>query len=482
MQRRKWPRWQSILVWSGLVLSCQGLPVVAGQVSVSSVAALTKAAAQAQPGDVIQLADGRYDEECRLVAKGTSAKPVVVRSETIGGANLCRRLKISGDFVSLVGFRFTGNGSVFMKGSGLRMSRCSMSNVQAGRWVQVDVASRNIEIDHCLFEKKETNRKRKSGCQLIQIVVRNKQEKHHLHHNHFRDIPKGAGNGFETVQLITRGNPFDPPPGHSGTVIEDNLFERCNGEAEIISVKSNGNLIRGNTFRACRGSLVFRHGDGNVATGNIFLGDGESGSGGIRLQGTDQVVANNYFHRLGRAGVAMMDGTPDQLYVRVERASILHNTFVNCRYALEVGLSHPKHPSGTVPRQCVVAGNLFFLGGTKPPATGQAIRLVKDDQPEAWQWVGNTVYGKLGIPPVDGVRSQEPNLRFQENGLALPTARTPVTEHAMDVAGVLGKDLLGATRDKRMTVGAIDFREKPAGIEPLTDKLVGPQATEAADR
>ena len=465
MQHNSRSRRPPLLVLSMLL----ALPIMAAEISVSSVAELTKAAAEAKPGDAITLADGQYDEPCTLEAKGTAEQPVVIRSETIGGANLRGRLRIARDHVTLSGFRFTGKGWVFIKARGIRMTRCTMTNVQNGKWVQVDRASRNVEIDHCLFEKKENNRTRKSGCQLLQIVVTNKKERHHLHHNHFRDIPKGRGNGFETVQLITQGNPFDPPPGHSGTVVEDNLFERCSGEAEIISVKSNGNLFRRNTFRTCYGGLVFRHGDANVAIQNLFLGDGEKGSGGIRIQGTDQVIVNNYFHNLGRAGVSMMDGTPDKLYVRVERASILHNTFLNCRHGLEVGINHPKYPDGTVPRQCLVAGNIF-AGGS------QIVRYVKDDQPGEWQWSDNIFQGKLGIPPLDGMREQDPHLQSPEDGLPLPTARTPVAERPPAKPHMLTEDLNGSHRPSRRTLGALQFSQNLIAPRPLTPEQVGPHA------
>ena len=58
----------------------------------------------------------------------------------------------------------------------------------------------------------------------------------------------------------------------------------------------------------------------------------------------------------------MMDETKDKLYVRVENAQIIFNTFINCQYALLVGLTHSEHPHGTVPRGCVIANNLFFSG------------------------------------------------------------------------------------------------------------------------
>jgi poly(beta-D-mannuronate) lyase len=477
----RWPI-QSVLL---ALLLLYSLPLQAtdqsAQVSVDSIAELEEAVSRAHPGDVIILKAGQYDQKCTLSAKGTAVNPIEIRSQSMGKTNIRNVVTLNGEFFSLVGFNFTGNGSVKISGRGIRVSRCRMSNVRTGKWIQVAAGSYKVEIDHCLFEKKDINRKMKRGCQLIQIVVLNKKEKHHIHHNHFRDIPKGGGNGFETLQLITRGNPFDPPAGHCETLIEDNLFERCNGESEIISIKSNGNIIRRNTFRACNGSLVFRHGDSNVAAGNFFLGTGEKGSGGVRLQGTDHVVANNYFHGLANFGVTMMDGTPDNLYVRVERANILFNTFVNCKYALVVGANHSKHPNGTVPRQCVIANNIFFAGkdgGSEEKDISQAVKLVQDDQPEEWNWVDNIVQGKLGISLTSGIRSQDPHLRFLKNGLAIPTDKTPSAKQLVKDLRWTEVDLFATTRGGRKTTGAVQFPVKSLAAGPLTEKMVGPDVSD----
>lgn len=480
-------RW---LPWAAILVLLHSLSLFATEKErhepVHSIAALQQAVSRARPGDVIELKNGQYDQACTLAAKGTPDRPIVIRAQTLGEAHIRNRVTLGGEYVTLMGIRFSGMGSVQIKGRGCRLSRCHMSNVRIGNWVRVDADSRNIEIDHCLFENKQINLKQKRGCQLLQLRVRNKKERHHIHHNHFRDIPKGgSGNGFETLQLITQGNPFDPPEGHSETRIEDNLFERCNGEPEIISVKSNGNLIRRNTFRACNGSVVLRHGDANVASANIFLGDGEPGSGGIRLQGTDQVVVNNYFQGLGRYAVAMTDGTPDDLYMRVERAHIVHNTVVDCNYALKVGLNHSKHPNGTVPRKCVIANNIFLnraaadADAEKEP---QIVMLVQDDKPEAWSWTGNIYIGKLGMPPLDGIREEEPHLRFQKDGVAWPTVKTPTMKGPPGDLKAAEHDLFGLARGDQVTPGAVQFSKKDPTLGPLSERQVGPRAPEHPNR
>ena len=227
--------------------------------------------------------------------EGTADQPIVIRAENMGRAVVKAPLLVVGDYISFVGLHFVEKGSVEIRGRGCRISRCVMTDVQVGKWIRVRAESREVEIDRCRFENKTNNLEETRGCQLMQIYVRNQGERHLVHHNYFVDVPDGKeSNGYETLQLITEGNPYDPEPGDCETVIEYNLFVRCNGEAEIISVKSNGNILRRNTFRDCRGALVLRHGHGNVVSENFFFGEGERRAGGVRLQGTDQVVVNNF--------------------------------------------------------------------------------------------------------------------------------------------------------------------------------------------
>jgi len=240
---------------------------------VKSNSELQNAISEAKPGDIILLEDGNFKEGAiRISAKGTSEKPIVIKAKNTGKAIFTVPVKIEGEFIELEGISFSEKGNLEISGKNCRISRCTWSDAKSGKWIRVLPGSSQIEIDHNLFENKTNNMELEKSCQLVQITVRNENERHHVHHNLFRNIPKGkTGNGFETLQLITENNPFDPPGGHSNSVIEDNLFIRCNGESEIISVKSNGNIIRRNTFRACAGSLVLRHGDDNVAIGNFFF-------------------------------------------------------------------------------------------------------------------------------------------------------------------------------------------------------------------
>lgn len=454
-----------------LALSTTASSAPQKEVRMISITELENRVNQAQPGETIILPDGIYEgEEANLIGKGTFDKPIILRAASRGKTIFKSPIQIEGQYLTLEGFAFEAKGNIEIEGTGIRITRCTMTDVQVGKWIRVRPDSRQVEIDHCRFANKTNNLVEPRGCQLMQIVVRNQGEKHHIHHNYFLDIPKGkSSNGYETVQLITQGNPFDPDPGDCGTIIENNLFERCNGEAEVISVKSNGNILRANTFKNCRGGLVLRHGDGNTVSECFFIGDDEPRAGGVRLQGQDQVVINNSFKSLGAYGVAMMDGTPDDLYIRTERALVAFNTFVDCDPALNVGLNHSKHPNGTPPKDSTIANNLFVTN-----TSGQTVRFVQNDEPENWTWQGNVTNGDLGISERDGILKTDITLQILPNGIPLPPENFLKT--AQGNFPNITTDAMGQPRGEQKTIGCIEHANTPKSGGPLLHEHVGPDA------
>ena len=466
------------LLWVGLLLNAYLAVAASQEIPVNSYAELKEKFRNSAPGHVYILEEGIYTgAPFTLEGNGTAEKPIVIKSRTLHAAKIGTELQLKGSYITLEACEFVEEGRLLIEGTGIRMSRCLIHDSKAKKWVRVLPGSMQVEIDHNHFENKTSNIGNRS-CQLLQVVVLNQNERHHIHHNLFKDIPKGTennGNGYESLQLITKGNPFNPPPGDCNSIIEHNLFIRANGEAEIISVKSNGNLIRNNSFRACRGGLVLRHGHGNVATANVIMADGEPRASGIRFQGRDQVVANNYFQGLGGYGIAMMDGTPDDLYVRVERGLVAFNTFVNCNKVLEIGLNHSKHPNGSPPRDCRIIGNLFYSSPDFQAETSHPIVvLVQGDEPEDFVWGGNIVFGKKG-QEMPGITDQDPRLRITDQGLVVPTANTPKIKHGMKANPGFDQDVSGLRWKKKKTVGAMQFSGDASFIS-LTEDMVGPKA------
>ena len=186
-------------------------------------------------------------------------------------------------------------------------------------------------MDHCSFTGK-------LNLGVTLIVMLNypgcDENYHSIDHNYFGPRPVYGSNGAETIRIGTSQQCMQ----NSRTQLCDNLFDRCNGEVEVVSVKSSGNTIARNTFYECQGVLALRHGDRNVAEGNLFIGHGIRNTGGIRIVGEDQVVRANTM--LGLAGerffsaLALMYGVPNSLpnrYMQVKNTIIEDNVFEACR-------------------------------------------------------------------------------------------------------------------------------------------------------
>jgi len=123
-------------------------------------------------------------------------------------------------------------------------------------------------------------------------------------------------------------------------VIENNIFERCNGEMEIISIKSSKNTIRFNTFKKNQGTVTLRRGENNKIVNNFFQGHYVDNTGGIRISGKGHMIANNYFHALkgsskNYAPISILNGNAEYsnklsgtYYEQVERLLIKNNVIV----------------------------------------------------------------------------------------------------------------------------------------------------------
>ena len=72
-----------------------------------------------------------------------------------------------------------------------------------------------------------------------------------LDHNFFGPRPPLGSNGGETIRIGTSEESLSD----SLTLVERNIFDRTNGEIEIISIKSGANVVRGMTTGRISGRL-----------------------------------------------------------------------------------------------------------------------------------------------------------------------------------------------------------------------------------
>ena len=162
-----------------------------------------------------------------------------------------------------------------------------------GVWNDPNAVSHHNRIDHNLFENKSF------AGNYITVdgsgdPVYQSSQYDLIDYNHFRNIGPRIVNEMETIRVgwseLSRSSGY--------TTIEYNLFENCDGDPEIISVKTCDNIVRYNTFMSSQGTLCLRHGDRTIVNGNYFFGEGKDGTGGIRFYGDDHKIYNNYFEGL----------------------------------------------------------------------------------------------------------------------------------------------------------------------------------------
>ncbi|MEM9368593.1 MAG: polysaccharide lyase 6 family protein, partial [Planctomycetota bacterium] len=239
------------------------------------------------PGDAIVLADGVWtDRRFRFDRlNGTPEAPIHIRAQTPGGVVLRGEVEfcLSGRHVTVSGLRFENPVSVsdvfqFRTHSDRHAHHCRITDcsfeqhegerdASESRWVGVYGTSNRV--DHCYFAGK-----RNRGTTLV-VWVSDTVGNHRIDHNHFGPRPVLGKNGGETIRIGTS----DVSEQNSRTVVEANHFQRCDGEAEIISNKSCENIYRHNLFDRCSGALTLRHGHRCLVDGNVFLGHAERGTG-----------------------------------------------------------------------------------------------------------------------------------------------------------------------------------------------------------
>ena len=331
-----------ILLFSSIFFHLQ-----ASTIKVANFSALQTAIKEALPGDSIILKNGNW-EDCKIVlyCNGTAEHPIVFIAETSGKVLITGKsyLRVSGSHLIINGLYFingsAAEGNVWefrLKdnlGSDCRITNCSINGFNNNKRVSenywVAFYGKNNRVDHCTFYNK------KNLGVLIAVVLdddRSRMNSHSIDSNYFAPRPPLSSNAGEIIRVgVSQHCTF-----YSNTVIRDNLFEKCDGEVEIISIKSCGNIIRNNVFKECQGGFSLRHGNNNTVEGNIFLGNNKEGTGGVRFINEGNWAVNNlFYHCRGinfRSPLAIMNGifhSPAYRYLPVRDAVFANNTFIDC--------------------------------------------------------------------------------------------------------------------------------------------------------
>lgn len=386
---------------------------------------------QLQPGDKIILKNGIWqDFEIDFIAKGNAEAPIELTAQTKGKVILSGQsnLTLAGEYLTVSGLVFKhgytpSNEVISFKKTDTQVANHSRvtevvidnynnpDRQQSDNWI--GLYGQHNRLDHNHFTAK-----RNAG---VTLAVRlegehNQQNQHRIDHNYFGPRPILGSNGGETIRIGTSHHSLSD----SLTVVENNFFDRCDGEVEIISVKSGKNRIQNNLFYQSRGTLTLRHGNGNIIDSNVFLGNGIDHTGGIRVINRDQIVTNNYLEgltgtRFG-SGLTIMNGVPNSplnRYHQVVNANINHNSFINLEH-IELAAGSDSERSAP-PQDSTLTQNLF-INSTAPFSVHDDINgLAFTDN------LSNINLNKINPIIAKGLNSQQVPLVRAANGLLYPS-------------------------------------------------------------
>jgi poly(beta-D-mannuronate) lyase len=430
----------------------------------SSAADLDRLADRLRPGDVVELSSGTWtDQVLTFRGTGTAERPITLRATQPGGTVLtgASRLLIDGEWLVVEGLHLRAGGpggdGIAIRG---RHNRLTATAVEGGTWkFQTHLFGHDHRVDHCYFAGKTND------DPTFQIEVSpDEPNRHRIERNHFGPRPPLGRNGGETMRIgYSHQSMFT-----SRTVVEENLFDRCDGELEIISSKSCENIFRANTFLDCAGMLTLRHGNRCLVDGNFFLGHHKKGSGGIRVIGEDHVVTNNYIEAVEQGAFRITSGVPfSQLvqYFQARRCVIAFNTVVDSHGpALELDAGIGGAGRTMRPAEITIANNVFVV-----PADGQ---LIKGTEGESWRWAGNVAAGPANAR--EGIRHIEPKLIRAPDGLLRPAEGSPLLGSAAGEFPKITNDIDGQPRGKLTAVGCDAPSTSPVTRRPLTATDTGP--------
>lgn len=474
----------------------------------SNPAQLNSAIAASNPGDTIIMSNGTWTNVAiNFNASATANQPVVLRSQTPGKVilNGNSSLIFSAPYLIVNGLYFSGgaltSGSIVrFNSTNCRLTNTAIVNYNPPSastsyyWVYFDGAYNHM--DYCYFEGKNHHQPAigndASGSRY------NKAD-----HCYFRDMG-GSGNGSEIFRIWGYGGNEELGTDGAFFTIEYNLFDAADGEGlEMISLKSNRNIVRYNTIKNTKGEITLRSGNFNTVEGNFIFGNNKEGSRGIRLTGQYHKIINNYIENIKEDGIVVYAGeyidtflTPNwqpilrpgtplgrvPAYGQVKHTIIAHNTIVNPGGdGMEIGAAYkaswPTAQRVLLPENNTIANNVIVKNG------GTAIKSpVQDVNPplnifsfQPNTYLGNVIYGAtlaMNPAPASGIVTQNPLISLT-NGLYRPSNSSPLINTAS--GNYVTEDMDGQIRDNNPDKGADEYSNMIIMRRPLTPQDVGPQ-------
>ena len=413
-----------------------------------------EAVKNAKPGDTIVMQNGVWNDfEMVFDAQGTKEKPITLTVEEKGKVIISGQsnLRLAGEHLIVSGLVFKNGYTPTKEVISFRRSKTNLANNTRVTEVVIDhfnnperferdfwvmMYGKNNRFDHNHLEGKSN-----AGVTMaVRLNTVASQENHHrIDHNYFGPRPVLGSNGGETLRIGTSHFSLTD----SYTVIENNYFDRCNGEVEIVSSKSGRNTFRGNVFFESQGTLTLRHGNDNLIENNVFLGNRVAHTGGFRVINKRQTIRNNYMHglrgyRFGGALVVMngVPNSPINRYHQVEDSVVENNTIIDSDH-IEFAAGADSERSAP-PITSMFNNNLVV---NREAADSIAVH----DDISGISFEGNVASGVTKLPSKTGFDERSVNLVKASNGLEYPSDAGLSGVGVSKSLTILDKNLTGAS-------------------------------------
>lgn len=461
-----------------LINSCTTSPTIL----VNDIDELNKAIDSAVPGDQIIMANGVWkDVQIQFKGEGTAQNPIVIKAETSGQVFIEgeSNLQFGGNYLTVNGLYFRNGYTPSRSVVGFRIddqvaNHCRLENsviedyTQPERDMQdfwVEFHGKHNQLDHCYLAGK-SNR-----GPTVRVTLRGNESVwnyHKITNNHFGPRPRKGGPSAETIQIGTSSSSVSP----SYTLVANNFFDRCNGEVEVISSKTNFNEFRNNVFFQSEGSLVTRHGNYCIIDGNYFIGDGTANIGGVRLINTGHWVTNNYFYNLKgkqfRSPLAVMNGipkSPQNRYNQVTDIVVAYNTWIDCESPWHFGVGQNLDmkdvlPASEIrsarPARSILANNIIYN------KNNASIPYVAHDSIDGISFKSNIINWDYENK-VDGLETFEFTVTKLSDYIVVPGSEIANIEayNGFEFENI-NKDLFGNSRGTASLVGSVNSENATA--------------------
>lgn len=431
-----------------LIMAFTALQLQAANHTVKNISEFNLILNSVQPGDTITLANGIWENtELVFSATGTKENPIVLTAETPGKVIFQGQssLVLNGSFLEVYDLTFKAGyspiGAVISfapnsknPSNNCRVSRCVITDFSKperfdkDNWVAI--FGKNNRFDHNYLAGKLN-----AGVTLaVYLNSKLSQDNHNrIDHNYFGERPRLGSNGGETMRVGTSTYSLVP----ANTIVEDNYFERCNGEVEALSIKATSVIIRRNAFFETEGCLALRHGNDNQVYENIFIGNGKPATAGLRVINAGHDIHDNYFFRLTgerfRAALAVMNGVPNSAinrYHQVKDAKIYKNTFVDCSN-IEFGTGSDAERTAT-PIDTRFTENTIYSAGCQKP-----LKLI--DAVDGITFKDNMLFTEHADFEMDGFQSSSLKMVRDKAGFYFPVKKK---SKKIDPVGTISSDVL----------------------------------------